>query len=35
LSGPLRRYLDNGRMRTAVLALATCSAVALIVHELL
>jgi uncharacterized membrane protein YfcA len=35
LSGPLRRYLDNGRMRAAVLALATISAVALIVRELL
>ncbi len=35
LSGPLRRYLDNGRMRAAVLALATISALALIVHELL
>jgi uncharacterized protein len=35
LSGPLRRYLDNGRMRVAVLALATVSAVVLLVHELL
>lgn len=35
LSAPLRRYLDNGRMRAAVLVLATISAVILIMHDLL
>jgi len=35
LSAPLRRYLDNGRMRAAVLALAAVAAVILIVHDLL
>ncbi len=35
LSGPFRRYLDNGRMRAAVLALAAASALVLIVHNML
>jgi uncharacterized protein len=35
LSGPLRSYLDNGRMRAAVLTLASISALVLIVRELL
>jgi len=35
LSGPLRRYLDSGRMRAAVLGLATVAAVVLIVRDLL
>jgi hypothetical protein len=35
LSGPIRRYLDNGRMRAAVLVLASVSALVLIAHELL
>jgi uncharacterized protein len=35
LSDPLRRYLDNGRMRAAVLTLAACAAVILLAHDLL
>lgn len=34
LSGPLRRYLDKGRIRAAVLALAAASAVVLLVRGL-
>jgi uncharacterized protein len=35
LSEPLRKYLDNGRMRGAVLILATVSATVLIMHDVL
>ncbi|MGE5289628.1 MAG: sulfite exporter TauE/SafE family protein [Micromonosporaceae bacterium] len=35
LSAPLRKYLDNGRMRAAVLMLATFSAVVLIIRDVL
>lgn len=35
LSGPFRRYLDDGRMRAAVLTLATIAAAVLLVHDLL
>jgi uncharacterized protein len=35
LSQPLRKYLDNGRMRAAVLILATFSAAFLIMHDVL
>lgn len=34
LSGPLRRYLDQGRMRTAILVLASTSALLLVVRSL-
>lgn len=34
ISGPLRRYLDRGRIRTAVLLVAAASAIALIVRSL-
>ncbi|KAB8192423.1 TSUP family transporter [Nonomuraea phyllanthi] len=35
VSGPLRRYLDGGRVRTAVLAVAAASALGLIVQNLI
>jgi hypothetical protein len=34
VSGPLRRYLDGGKVRVAVLIVAAGSAVALIVQNL-
>jgi hypothetical protein len=35
LAGPVRRYVDDGRMRTAILVVVGASAVTLIVRSLI